>query len=167
MTTTTVPAKTDINLFSLLFQYTVEAYKTFQKLSENLPNPIAAAMFRSMAIDERKIRDLLEIKYLELEQRMRVTLGGDLRFLEILEGDLSPTEIPEWLMSRERTMERKLLAAAETANEVDATLFRYVAGTKKAHVMMLDRERQMLRLHDDWLRREDAESILAVGRISE
>lgn len=164
MTTTTAPARTDIKFFSLLFQYTVEAYKTFQKLAENLPNPVAAYLFKSMARDERSVRDLLEIKYLKLDERIRVTLGGDLRFLEILEGDLSPVEIPEWLISRERTMEQKLLDAAESSNETDAILYRYLAAVKRSHIVLLERERQMLRLHDDWFRREDAESILAEGR---
>lgn len=167
MTTTTAPAKTDIKFFSLLFQYTVEAYKTYEKLAENLPNPVAATLFKFLAEDERNTRDLLEIKYLMLGERMKVTLGGDLRFLEILEGDLSPTEIPEWLISRERTMEKKLIQAAEQSNETDAILYRFLAGTKRSHIALLERERQMLRLYEDWFRREDAESILAGGRPAE
>lgn len=167
MTTTTAPAKTDINFFSLLFQYTVEAYKTFEKLAENLPNPVAAKLFKFMAEDERNTRDLLEIKYRVLPERMKVTLGGDLRFLEILEGDLAPGEIPEWLISRERTMEKKLEEMADNSDEVDARLFRYIAGSKRAHIVLLERERKMLREFEDWFRREDAETILAEGGSAE
>ncbi len=167
MTTTTAPAKTDINFFSLLFQYTVEAYKTFEKLAENLPNPVSATMFKFLAEDERHVRDFLQIKYLKLGERMKITLGGDLRFLEILEGDLSPTEIPEWLISRERAMEKKLLEFAEQSSETDAILYRFMAATKRSHIALLERERQMLKLYDDWFRREDAESILAEGRFAE
>ncbi|HEV2718630.1 MAG TPA: hypothetical protein VG323_01325, partial [Thermoanaerobaculia bacterium] len=46
----------------LLFQYTVEAYKTFEKLAEKLPNPLAAQMFKAFALDERASRDLLDMK---------------------------------------------------------------------------------------------------------
>lgn len=167
MTTTTAPAKTDINFFSLLFQYTVEAYKTFEKLAENLPNPISATLFKFLAESERNTRDLLEIKYLNLGEKMNVTLGGDLRFLEILEGDLSPTEIPDWLISRERTMEKKLLQAADQSGDVDAVLYRFLAANKRSNLALLERERQMVNLYDDWFRREDAESILSEGRTAE
>ena len=46
----------------LMIQYTVEAYKTFEKLAENLPNPVAAQMFKAFAVDEREARDLIELK---------------------------------------------------------------------------------------------------------
>ena len=164
MTTTTVPEKTDIQFFSLIFQYTVEAYKTFEKLAENLPNPLAAQLFKYLAEDERHTRALLEIKYLHLQERIKVTLGGDLRFLEVLEGDLAPTEIPDWLIARERTIEKKLLQKAEESNETDAMMYLYLAASKRSHIVLLEREKQMLRLYDDWFRREDAESILAEGR---
>ena len=45
----------------LMIQYTVEAYKTFEKLAENLPNPMAATMFQQFAEDEREHRDLIEL----------------------------------------------------------------------------------------------------------
>jgi rubrerythrin len=164
MTTTAAPAATDVQFFSLLFQYTVEAYKTYQKLAENLPNPLSARLFVNFAQDERGVRDLLELKYLEIEERVKITLGADLRFQEILEGDLAPTEIPELLISRERAMEKKLLSAADGSNETDATLYTYIAAVKRAHVAALERERRMLSLHEDWFRREDAASILTSGR---
>ena len=167
MTTTTAPAKTDINFFSLLFQYTVEAYKTFEKLAENLPNPVSATLFKFLAESERNTRDLLEIKYLKLGERMNVTLGGDLRFLEILENDLSPTEIPDWLISRERTMEKKLMQAADQSSDADAILYRFLAANKRSNLALLERERQMVNLYEDWFRREDAESILSEGRTAE
>ena len=46
----------------LLMQYTIEAYKTFQKYAENLPNPMSQAMFKQFALDERQNRDILEMK---------------------------------------------------------------------------------------------------------
>jgi rubrerythrin len=164
MTTTAAPTATDVQFFSLLFQFTVEAYKTYQKLAENLPNPLSARLFTHFAQDERGVRDLLELKYLQIEERVSITLGADLRFQEILEGDLAPVEIPELLMSREGAMEKKLLAAADTSNETDATLYRYIAAIKRGHVAALERERRMVSLHDDWFRREDAASILTSGR---
>ena len=47
---------------AMLFQYTVEAYKVFEKLAENLPNPMTRAMFAQFAVDEREDRDLIEMK---------------------------------------------------------------------------------------------------------
>src|SRR5437762_14349239 len=76
-----------------LIQYTVEAYKTFQKLAENLPNPLTATMFKQFAVDERNNRDLIEMKIAATgTARVRVTLGADLLFQDILEGDLSYRE---------------------------------------------------------------------------
>ena len=45
----------------LLFQYTIEAYKSFEKLAENLPNPLTATMFKQFSVYERDVRDLLEM----------------------------------------------------------------------------------------------------------
>src|SRR5260370_15580622 len=109
--TTVEPATTTLSDQTLaqIFQYTVEAYKTFQKLAENLPNPMAAKMFKQFAQDEREIRDLLELKYASTgRDRLRVTLGADLLFQEMLEGDLTFRAMTEFLISRDRTMEQKL-----------------------------------------------------------
>src|SRR5579872_1758325 len=93
----------------LMIQYTLEAYKTFEKLAENLPNPMTALMFKQFAVDERETRDLIEMKIEAAgANRVRVTLGGDLLFQDILEGDLSYRETTEFLIARERTMEKKL-----------------------------------------------------------
>src|SRR5215467_11329331 len=103
---------------ALTLQYTVEAYKTFEKLAENLPNPMAAGMFKQFAEDEREVRDLLELKYAAGgRSRLRVTLGADMLFQEMLEGDLTYRAMTEFLISRERTMEKKLreLAAGASA----------------------------------------------------
>ncbi|HEU4520964.1 MAG TPA: hypothetical protein VFT12_03110, partial [Thermoanaerobaculia bacterium] len=87
----------------LLIQYTVEAYKTFQKLAENLPNPMVATLFKQFAEDEREARDLIEMKIASVpDSRVRVTLGGDLLFQDILEGSMSYRESTEFLISRER-----------------------------------------------------------------
>lgn len=153
--------------FPLVFQYTVEAYKTFQKLAEKLPNPNSASMFAHFARDERDHRDLLEIKYLaSREERMNVPLGADLRFQDILEGDLSPRETAEWLLSRERTMERKLREAAEVAATDDQGLLLYIAAGKRAHAAYLERELELLKRFPDWFDREDSESLIVQGKRS-
>ncbi|MGZ4811024.1 MAG: hypothetical protein ACXV7D_16995, partial [Thermoanaerobaculia bacterium] len=71
------PAQLGEQQLGLLYQYTVEAYKTFEKLAENLPNPLAATMFKQFAVDERDTRDLLEMKIAASGGRgpLRVTLG--------------------------------------------------------------------------------------------
>src|SRR5579859_4896615 len=93
----------------LMFQYTIEAYKTFEKLAENLPNPMAATMFKQFAVDERNVRDLIEMKVQAVgATRVRVTLAADLLFQDMLEGDLSYRAMTEFLIARERTMEKKL-----------------------------------------------------------
>lgn len=148
----------------LLFQYTVEAYKTFQKLAEMLPNPLAAAMFSKFAVDERAHRDLLEVKYLdEKTSRVQITLGADLRFQDMLEGDMSYREITEFLISRERTMDRKLVEASKAASERDRNLLRYIAAGKRAHVALLERELELIQIYPDWYRREDAQAVVVLG----
>src|SRR6266480_2327971 len=103
------PALLTNQQLNTMFQYTVEAYKTFEKLAENLPNPMTATMFKQFAVDERENRDLLEMKVAAgSNARVRVTLGGDLMFQDILEGNLSYRETTEFLIARERTMEKKL-----------------------------------------------------------
>lgn len=152
--------QSDLNL---IFQYTVEAYKTFQKLAENLPNPMAAATFKSFARDERELRDLLDIKYLRSSERVRVTLGADLRFQDIIEGDLSYREMTEMLIVRERNMDSRMTEASKSAPAADRNLYIYMAATKRAHVVILERELQLIRQYPDWFKREDAESIVVYG----
>ena len=63
MTTVETPAgQLTTQQLNMLLQYTVEAYKTFEKLAENLPNPLAAEMFKQFAVDEREHRDLIDMK---------------------------------------------------------------------------------------------------------
>src|ERR1043166_442100 len=94
---TIATALTDQQL-ALLFQYTVEAYKTFEKLAENLPNPMTATVFKQFAVDERNNRDLIEMKMLAAGRgRVRVTLAADMIFDNILEGELSYREAAEFL----------------------------------------------------------------------
>src|SRR3954469_17339115 len=101
----TVTTRLDDQQLGRLFQYTVEAYKTFQKLAETLPNPMTAIMFKQFAVDERGNRDLLEMKYAATGiSRLRITLGADLQFQDIHEGDLSYREAAEFLVAREKTM---------------------------------------------------------------
>src|SRR5713226_1276944 len=142
----------------LMFQYTVEAYKTFEKLAENLPNPMTATMFKQFAVDERENRDLLELKIAAVgATRVRATLAGDLQFQDILEGDLSYRETTEFLINRERTMEKKLVEFSKGAPLNDKNLLIYLAAGKRAHIVELERELELIKIDRDWFKREDAE----------
>ena len=166
MTTVAPAAQTGAqNRLPVVFQYTVEAYKAFQKLAEMLPNPVTAQVFRKMAEAERGHRDLLDIKYADASvPRMQITLGGDLRFQDMLEGDLSYREITEMLIGREKTMAEKLIDFSQNASEEERNLFRYIGGAKRAHIVLLERELEMLRMYPDWFKREDAESLIVHGK---
>ena len=143
---------------ALLFQYTVEAYKTFQKLAENLPNPMTAHVFKQFAVDERENRDLIEIKTASAARgRVRITLGSDMIFNEILEGELSYRETSEFLIARERTMQRKLRELITGAAASDRNLLIYLETIKRAHIVELERELELIRVDADWWKREDAE----------
>lgn len=153
----TTTALTDQNL-ALLFQYTVEAYKTFQKLAENLPNPMTAHVFKQFAVDERENRDLIEIKIASAGRgRVRVTLGSDMIFNEILEGELSYRETSEFLIAREKTMQRKLRELITGAAASDRMLLIYLETIKRAHIVELERELELTRVDAEWWKREDAE----------
>jgi hypothetical protein len=142
----------------LMFQYTVEAYKTFEKLAENLPNPMTATMFKQFAVDERENRDLIEMKVAAgSNARVRVTLGGDLMFQDILEGNLSYRETTEFLIARERTMEKKLAEFSRGSSASDRPLLIFLVAVKRAHVVELERELELLKVDGDWFRREDAQ----------
>ena len=144
--------------FGLLAQYTIEAYKTFEKLAENLPNPMSAQMFKEFAVDERLTRDLLEMKIQAAgANRVRTTLAGDLQFQSILEGDLSFRETTEFLINRERTMEKTLVDWSRAASTDDRNLLIYLAAGKRAHIVELERELELIKLDRDWYKREDAE----------
>jgi rubrerythrin len=143
---------------ALIFQYTVEAYKTFEKLAENLPNPMTAGMFKQFAADERGNRDLIEMKIISTTgNRVRVTLGSDMIFSEILEGEMSFRESSEFLISRERTMQRKLRELTGGAGTNDRNLLIYFETVKRAHIVELERELELTRHDPDWWKREDAE----------
>lgn len=164
MSAAAAPTATE-NQVATIFQYTVEAYKMFQKLSELLPNPMAAHTYENLAEDEREIRNLVEIKYADPSvQRTTVTLQKDFRFQDALEGDLSFTEVTEMLIAREKRMEAWLVDASKNASDADRQLFAYIAGTKRAHLVYLQRELELLRLHPDWYKREDAEALVVHGR---
>ena len=156
-TNTTTPGLSHQNL-ALIFQYTVEAYKTFEKLAENLPNPMTATMFKQFAADERGNRDLIEMKILATTgNRVRVTLGSDMIFSEILEGEMSFRESAEFLISRERTMQRKLRELIGTASPSDRGLLVYFEAVKRAHIVELERDLELIKHDPDWWKREDAE----------
>jgi len=141
-----------------LFQYTIEAYKTFEKLAESLPNPMTAEMFEQFAVDERRNRDLLEMKFAAAgSARLRVTLGSDMQFQDIHEGDLSYREAAEFLIAREKTMMKRLDEMARSASEVDRNLAVFLTSIKRSHIVELERELTIIRYDSDWWKREDAE----------
>ena len=143
---------------ALLIQYTVEAYKTFQKLAENVPNPMTAAMFKQFATDERENRDLIEMKIAATgKDRLHVTLGPDMIFQDILEGELAYREAAEFLVGREKTMQNKLREMLRTAAPVDRNLLIYLEAVKRAHIVELERDLELIRADRDWWKREDAE----------
>lgn len=159
----TATALTDQQL-ALLFQYTVEAYKTFEKLAENLPNPMTMHVFKQFAVDERENRDLIEMKILSAGHgRVRVTLAADMIFDNILEGELSYREAAEFLIARERTMQRKLREIITTANAADRNLLIYLETVKRAHTVELERELDLIKGDSDWWKREDAEYRIVHG----
>jgi rubrerythrin len=143
---------------ALLYQYTVEVYKVFEKLAENLPNPMTAEMFKQFAVDERGNRDLIEMKIADTTgNRVRVTLGADMIFSEILEGEMSYRESAEFLISRERTMQRKLRELIGAATPTDRNLLLFFETVKRAHIVELERELELIKHDPDWWKREDAE----------
>lgn len=149
---------------ALMLQYTVEAYKVFEKFAENLPNPMTRSVFKQFAIDERENRDLLEMKNAATGgNRIRVTLGADMIFNEILEGELSYRESAEFLISRERTMQRKLREFINASTAADRKLLIYLESVKRAHIVELERELELIREDSDWWKREDAEWVLING----
>ena len=164
MTVATETQVLDEKDLGVLMQYTVEAYKTFEKLAENLPNPLTANMFKQFAIDERATRDLIEMKIAATgTSRSRVTLANDLAFQDILEGDLSYRETTEFLIARERTMERKLAELGRGATTIDRGFVVYLGASKRAHIVELERELELTKLDRDWFKREDAETRLVHG----
>lgn len=153
---------------NLLFQYTVEAYKTFEKYAENLKNPLAAQMFKQFAVDEREARDLLEMKITAAgATRVRATLGADMLFEDALNGELSHREKAEFLIARERTMQKKLVEWSSGAGAADRGLLIYLASGKRAHMVELERELELIKLDSKWFDREDAEYRLVHGVRSE
>jgi len=158
------PALLTNQQLNTLFQYTIEAYKTFEKLAENLPNPLTANMFKQFAADERAARDLIEMKIAATgTSRSRVTLANDLAFQDMLEGDLSYRETTEFLIARERTMERKLAELGRGATVIDRGFVVYLGASKRSHIVELERELELTKLDRDWFKREDAEARLVRG----
>ena len=155
--TTNTSALSEQNL-ALLFQYTVEAYKSFEKLAENLPNPMTQTMFKQFAVDERENRDLIEMKVATTGRgRVRVTLGADMIFNDILEGDLSYRAASEFLIARERTMQKKIRELLSSAGPADRNLLIYFEAVKRAHIVELERDLELLKVDADWWKREDAQ----------
>lgn len=154
---TQTPTLSQQNL-AMLFQYTVEAYKTFEKFAENLPNPMTRAMFKQFAVDERENRDLIEMKIAASGGgRVRITLGADMIFNDILEGELSYRAAAEFLISREKTLQNKLRELIRTAATADRNFLIYLEAVKRAHIVELERDLELTKGDADWWKREDAE----------
>ena len=163
-TATATPAALTEQQLGLMFQYTVEAYKTFEKLAEILHNPMTAMTFKQFAVDERENRDLIELKYASSKNtRVRVTLGADLEFQDILEGRMSYRGTTESLIHRERRMEKKLGEFSRGGSAVDRNLLIYLIAVKRAHVVELERELELLKIDREWFRREDAQWRIVYG----
>ena len=157
MTETSNSALTNQQL-GLLMQYTVEAYKVFEKLAENLPNPIVASIFKQFAADERGNRDLIEMKLAATPgSNVRATLGSDMIFSDILEGEMGYREQAEFFIAREKTMQRKLREMINAAIKVDRPILIFLEAVKRAHIVELERELELIRDDKDWWKREDAE----------
>jgi rubrerythrin len=167
MTTTTVEPTQLSQFLPRIYQYTAEAYKTFQKFAENLPNPMTATMFKQFAIDEREVRDLIDIKSATLPGvNVRATLGGDLGFQDMLEGELSYRESAEFLIARERTLQKKLREIINSSDALDRNLMIYIESVKKSHAVELERELELIKLDSDWWKREDAQWRIVHGSAS-
>lgn len=155
---TTPQASLTAQQMAMLFQYTVEAYKVFEKLAENLPNPMTRAMFAQFAVDERENRDLIEMKAATIGGKgVRVTLGSDMIFSDILEGEMSYRESAEFLISRERTLQRRLRELTAAASQFDRNFLIYLEAVKRAHIVELERDLELIRMDHEWWKREDAE----------
>ena len=164
ITTETIASSLNEQQLAVVIQYTVEAYKTFEKLAESLPNEMTAKMFKQLAADERENRDLIEMKIAATGQaRPRVTLGSDLAFQEILEGEVSYREACEFLIARERTIESRLVAYLKTSAPGDRNFLIYLAAVKRAHVVELQRELELIRLDSNWWKREDPQHRIVYG----
>ncbi|MFZ2493433.1 MAG: hypothetical protein WA208_18280 [Thermoanaerobaculia bacterium] len=160
MSTTAVPtsnAQLTTQQVAIMLQYTVEAYKTFEKLASSLPNPLAARMFSQFQNDERANRDLIDMKAAEIAPTVKVTLGSDRAFGEVLEGELSFREVVEFLIARERTMAKRLREFTGSGVPSDRNLLVYLETVKRSHVVELERELELLKFDADWWKREDAE----------
>ena len=162
MTVATAPSTLTEQQIALLFQYNVEAYKSFAKLAENLPNPMTAHVFKQFAVDEREIRDLIEMKASGV-RGIHVTLGADMIFNELVEGKLSYRESSEFLIAREKTMQKKIREMIAAAGASDRNFLVYVEAVKRAHIVELDRELELLSADGDWWKREDAERRIVHG----
>jgi hypothetical protein len=88
---------------------------------------------------------------------MRATLGADTVFNEILEGELSYRESAEFLIGRERTMQRKLRELLAGASNADRNFLIYIESVKRAHIVELERELELIKGDIDWWKREDAQ----------
>jgi len=165
MTITATPAAALSNQqLGLIMQYTVEVYKVFEKFAENLPNPMTAAMFKQFAADERGNRDLIEMKLAATSgSSVRATLGADMIFNQLLEGELSYRETAEFMISREKTMQRKLREFIGEATIADRNFLVYLETVKRAHIVELERELELTRMDQDWWKREDAETRIVHG----
>ena len=151
-----------------LMQYTIEAYKVFQKFAENLQNPLAAATFKQFAAEERENRDLLQMKIASVPgSSIRATLGSDLIFSEIMEGEIGYHEQAEFLISREKTMQRKLREYINSVPAADRNILIHMESIKRIHIVELERELELLRADRQWWKREDAQWRIVYGAPAE
>ena len=60
-------------------------------------------------------------------------------------------------------MERKLSEMSRSASPVDRNLLIYLASGKRAHIVNLERELELIKLDADWYKREDAQYRIVHG----
>ena len=124
-------------------------------------------MFEQFATDERENRDLIEMKDIAIGgNRIRVTLGSDMIFNDILEGEMSYRESAEFLISREKTVQRKLREWIAEASSGDRNFLVYLEAVKRAHIVELERDLELIRGDHDWWKREDGEYRIVHGNPS-
>ena len=115
-------------------------------------------MFKQFAADERENRDLIEMKIAATTgNRTRVTLGADMIFNDLLEGELSYRAAAEYLIAREKTLQKKLRELIGSAGAADRNLLIYFEAVKRAHIVELERDLELIKNDSDWWKREDAE----------
>ena len=93
-------------------------------------------------------------------------IGVLLLILALLPLPFVPPSSAEFLVSRERTLQRKLREMIAAASTSDRNFLIYLEAVKRAHIAELERELELIRGDHDWWKREDAEWRIVHGNPS-